>query len=125
MHGFGDLEAAIMDVMWAAPRRLAVRDVRKKLNEERDLAYTTVQTVMEILHRKGWLMREKQSRAYMYWATRSRADYVASLLDEVLDDSGDRTGVLLLLFERLDPLELMQLRAALDDLTLTGAGDRP
>jgi Fe2+ or Zn2+ uptake regulation protein len=64
---FGDLEAAIMDVMWAADDRLPVREVVGRLRPERELAFNTVQTVMDILFRKGWVDRELQRRAYR-WA---------------------------------------------------------
>jgi hypothetical protein len=55
MRGFGELEQAIMDEVWAAEEPLPVREVRERLRPERELAYNTVQTVMEILYRKGWL----------------------------------------------------------------------
>ena len=116
MGRFGDLEAAIMDVVWAATDRVLVRDVCASLNKERELAYTTVQTVMDILHRKGWLAREKQGRAYAYWATGSREDYAASLLGLALEASSNKTGALVRLFEQLDPGEVSELRAALDRL---------
>jgi hypothetical protein len=45
MTRFGDLEAAIMDVMWAAGRPLRVRGVADELNQNRPLAFNTVQTV--------------------------------------------------------------------------------
>ncbi len=54
MSRFGDLEAAIMDVMWAA-RPLRVQEVAAALHRERPLAFNTVQTVLENLFRKGWL----------------------------------------------------------------------
>jgi predicted transcriptional regulator len=115
VRGFGDLEAAIMDVVWSTPQPMYVREVRAKLNEDRELAYTSVQTVMDILHRKGWLAREKDGRAYQYWATASRDDYAASLLGQALETSESKTGALLRLFEQMNPREVRQLRAALDE----------
>ena len=64
MARFGDLEAAIMDVVWAAGVPVRVREVSEQLNRERPLAFNTVQTVMENLYRKGWLGRRKDGRAY-------------------------------------------------------------
>ena len=55
MARFGELEAAIMDVVWAAGAPVRVREVSDQLNRDRRLAFNTVQTVMEILYRKGWL----------------------------------------------------------------------
>ena len=59
MREFGELESAIMDVMWAADRPFVVREVRERMRYDRPVAYTTVMTVMGILFRKGVLMREK------------------------------------------------------------------
>ena len=58
MTRFGELEAAIMDVVWADGTPAGARPVRiggvsDRLNRERRLAFNTVQTVMENLYRKG------------------------------------------------------------------------
>lgn len=57
MREFGELESAIMDMMWAADRPFAVREVRERMRYARPVAYPTVMTVMDILHRKGVLCR--------------------------------------------------------------------
>lgn len=120
MRGFGELEAAIMDVIWSAGRPMLVREVLERLRRERSLAYTTVQTVMEILLRKGWLDRRKSGRAYQYVASRSREDYTAGLMDEVLATAPDRTAALVRLFEQMDPAEVTDLRAALEQVKASG-----
>ena len=56
---FGDLEATVMDLMWSADRPLLVREVIDLMRPERAPAYTTVMTVMDNLHRKGWLDRRR------------------------------------------------------------------
>jgi predicted transcriptional regulator len=114
MSQFGDLEAAIMDVMWAADRPLRVREVASELHRERPLAFNTVQTVLENLFRKGWLNRSRDGRAYFYVTVRSREEYVAGLLEEVLAVARDPPATLIRLVEDLDPAEVAQLRAALD-----------
>lgn len=114
MARFGDLEAAIMDVMWAAGGPLRVREVADELNQNRPLAFNTVQTVMEILFRKGWLDRQKRGRAYWYVAVRSREDYVAGLLGEALAVARDPAATLVRLVEDLEPGEIARLRVALD-----------
>ncbi|MBC9725023.1 BlaI/MecI/CopY family transcriptional regulator [Streptomyces sp. TRM68367] len=115
MRGFGELEQAIMDVAWAAETPLTVREVRERLNRDRpqELAYNTVQTVMEILHRKGWLSRAKDGRAFRYRTTKSREEYAASLIDQVWATGADRTATLVRLFGELDDAEVAELRAAL------------
>ena len=114
MSRFGDLEAAIMDVLWAADRPLRVREVASELHRERPLAFNTVQTVLENLFRKGWLNRSRDGRAYFYVTVRSREEYVAGLLEEVLAVARDPAATLIRLVEDLDPAEVAQLRAALD-----------
>ncbi|PZS37370.1 MAG: CopY family transcriptional regulator [Pseudonocardiales bacterium] len=114
MARFGDLEAAIMDVMWAAGGPVRVREVADELNQNRPLAFNTVQTVMENLFRKGWLNRHKSGRAYCYVTVRSREDYVAGLLGEALAVARDPAATLLRLVEDLEPGEIAQLRVALD-----------
>jgi predicted transcriptional regulator len=114
MARFGDLEAAIMDVMWAAGGPLRVREVADELNQNRPLAFNTVQTVMEILFRKGWLDRQKDGRAYRYVTVRSREDYVAGLMSEALAAARDPAATLVRLVEDLEPAEIARLRVALD-----------
>jgi len=111
---FGDLEAAIMDVVWAAGGPVRVREVSEQLNRDRPLAFNTVQTVMENLYRKGWLERRKDGRAYWYTAERSRDDYAAGLVAEALTAAADPAATLVRLAGNLEPGEAARLRAALD-----------
>jgi predicted transcriptional regulator len=114
MARFGDLEAAIMEVVWAAGAPVRVREVSEQLNRDRPLAFNTVQTVMENLYRKGWLGRQKDGRAYWYQPVRSRDDYADGLLAEALSAAGDPAATLLRLVGDLEPGEAARLRAALD-----------
>jgi predicted transcriptional regulator len=63
----GPLEAEVMEVVWAASRPLAVRDVLATVNRRRRdaLAYTTVMTVMARLADKGILRRTRQGKGYV------------------------------------------------------------
>lgn len=114
MARFGELEAAIMDVVWAAGAPVRVRQVCDQLNRDRPLAFNTVQTVMENLYRKGWLGRRKDGRAYWYEPARSRDDYADGLLAEALSAAGDPAATLVRLVGDLEPGEAARLRAALD-----------
>lgn len=114
MPHFGDLEAAIMDEVWFAGAPVRVREIVDKLNLERPLAYTTVQTVMDVLYRKGWLSRTKDGRANVYEATATREDYVTGLLGEALAETDDRAAVLLRFVQQMDPAESAELRTLLD-----------
>ena len=115
MRQLGQLEAAVMDRLWSWDRPVSVRDVLEDLNRERPLAYTTVMTVMDKLHSKKFVRREKHGKAYLYAAASSREAHTAMLLDEILAASEDRSAVLLHLLERMDRAEVDELRAALLD----------
>lgn len=111
-----------MDVMWASAEPLRVREVADALHTGRPRAFNTVQTVMDKLHRKGWLHRRKEGRAYRYVAARSRTDYVADLLRAALAVADDRTAPLLRLVGDMDVAEVAELRAALE--AVGGGGEQ-
>jgi len=117
---FGDLEASVMDVLWTAQRPLLVRDVVELMRPERTLAYTTIMTVLDNLHRKGWVDREREGRAWRYEPRLDRQAYTALLMQEALVVSDDRVGVLARFVEQMDPEDA----AALADM-LQGTEDRP
>lgn len=112
MRGFGELESKIMDRLWSWNRPVTVREVQEDLRPERDLAYTTVMTVMDNLHRKGWLQRERAGRAYRYEPVASRDEYSAELMREALTSSTDHTATLVRFMEQMTPTEAAALRRA-------------
>ncbi len=83
-----------MDRLWQWGRPVLVREMVEDLRGERPLAYTTVMTVMENLHRKGWLRRERDGRAWRYEPTGSRSGYTAALMTGALGTSPDRRTAL-------------------------------
>jgi predicted transcriptional regulator len=113
MPRLGKLEAAVMDVLWASDSPLTVRDVLDRLPAQRNLAYTTVMTVLGNLHRKGMLEREAAGRAYSYRPTLSRQGAAAAALREVLAASGDPRSVLLHFGETATEEESSALQDAL------------
>ncbi len=122
MRSFGELEAAIMGRVWLEGRPVLVREIWAGLRPDREPAYNTVLTVVEILYRKGWLERERDGRAYRYWATMTREDYTADLMGEALETSPDRAAALRSFVGRIDPAEARQLRRMLDQALREGAG---
>src|SRR5258708_30475405 len=94
VRGFGDLEAVIMHRVWEHGGPVTVRELFDELRHERPIAYTTVMSTMDNLHRKGWLAREKDGKAYRYTATASRVEYSARLMREALDCGGGTEAVL-------------------------------
>ncbi|MEV8435910.1 BlaI/MecI/CopY family transcriptional regulator [Actinosynnema sp. NPDC051121] len=113
MRGLGELEAAVMDVLWRASGPLKVRDVLDRLDTGRQLAYTTVLTVLDNLHRKGWARRELVGKAYHYEPTTGRAEAAANAVRELVNASGDPDGVLLHFARSASEHETELLRKAL------------
>ena len=110
---FGELEMAIMDVMWAAESPCVVREVRERLSYDRPVAYTTVMTVMDILYRKGVLQRAKDGRAWQYWPTEQREEHDARVMTEVLRSGGNAELTMRRFFERISDDEMERLRSAM------------
>jgi predicted transcriptional regulator len=115
LRPFGDLEAAIMELLWDADAPRLVRDVVTDLHPQRPLAYTTVMTVMDNLHRKGWLTRERDGRAWRYRAAVSRQAYAAQLMNDALATSSDRAGALAHFVDQIDADDAEALAQALDE----------
>lgn len=112
----GDLERSVMERLWLAPETYAtVREVHADLAAERDLAYTTVMTVLDRLERKGLVVRERDGRAYRYRPRGSRAAMTAEILHETLADftGHDRATALVAFVEGASPEDATALRAAL------------
>jgi predicted transcriptional regulator len=79
-----DLELEVMQAVWKAGEPVTVRDVVERLQGRgRELAYTTVQTMMNILRRKGALRsRQGPGRALVYRAGVSREEATASMTED-------------------------------------------
>lgn len=111
----GDLEAAVMEHLWSAGSPLTVRDdVLTRLDRQPPLAYTVL-TVINNLHRKGFLEREREGRAFRYHPTKDRAQHTADVMHELLSDSGDSAVTLLRFVDRMSPDEVARLKQVLDE----------
>ncbi|MFD1930688.1 MULTISPECIES: BlaI/MecI/CopY family transcriptional regulator [Nonomuraea] len=115
MKGLGELERSIMDILWAQKVPLTAREVGR-LIEDRDLAPTTVMTVLDRLTRKGFLERTRDGRAWRYEPAETRDSYVAELMLEALDMTGDRSAALTRFAQAVSGTEAEILRKALTEL---------
>ena len=114
MRQFGELEAVIMERLWEWGRPALVREVVDDLARDRSIAYTTVMTVMENLHRKGWLRRQRDGRAWRYEPTGSRSGYTAALMSDARATSADRRTALAHFVLQMSPHDAELLQQALD-----------
>ncbi len=111
-----------MDVLWESPEPLTVRQVSGGLTE-RDLAHTTVMTVLDRLAKKGFARRERDGRAWRYRAAATREAYVTELMLSALEQTGDRQAALARFARSVSDTEAAALRRALEALGHP-AGDR-
>ncbi|MHA7176118.1 BlaI/MecI/CopY family transcriptional regulator [Arthrobacter sp. Sr24] len=102
MATLGDLERAVMDLLWEHQEAITANVLRDLLSqrtsegnvESRPLAVTTVLTVLSRLEKKGLVERERASRPHRYRAVTSREEHTAELMLEVLGSAPDREAVL-------------------------------
>ncbi|MGC5018572.1 BlaI/MecI/CopY family transcriptional regulator [Micromonospora sp. DT47] len=116
MTRLGDLERAVMDVLWdsvpGTSDGVTVREVADALGG-RELAYTTVMTVLDRLAGKGMVQREREGRAWRYRAAASREAHIAQLMLDALDLGGSRDAALVRFARSVTGTEADVLRAAL------------
>ena len=115
-HQLTPLELEIMKVLWeTGPAN--VQTVQQTL--ERPLAYTTVQTMLNVLHRKGHATRTLKQKAYFYRPSISRRDAAKQAVADVVDRlfSGSASNLVMSLVEtkQLSGDELARLRDLLDE----------
>ena len=109
------LELQIMQVIWKLGAS-SVSDVQKGLEQKdkpQQLAYTTVQTMLNILERKGKLKRKLRGRAYVYSATVTEAKAsrhaVRDLVDRMFGGSADELVMSLIKSRQIDPRRIAEL----------------
>ncbi|MGI8814151.1 MAG: BlaI/MecI/CopY family transcriptional regulator [Pseudonocardia sp.] len=121
---FGELETVVMAQLWEMGGQATVREVLERIQLDREIAYTTVLSTMENLHRKGHLTRQREGKAYRYHTALSHAEHTAGLMREALSRGERDTGAVLTHFvEEMSQDELAELREVLARRG-DGAGDR-
>lgn len=78
---FGALELRVLDALWARAGAAAVRDLEPAFA---GVAYTTLMTTLDRLHRKGVLLREKSGRAFLYRPRLTRDELLSSVAGDAL-----------------------------------------
>lgn len=101
MASLGELERAVMDLLWETQEAVTANTLRDLLAQRpasgedgKELAVTTVLTVLSRLEKKGLVQRERGIRPHRYHAVTSRAEHTAELMHEVLGTATDREAVL-------------------------------
>ncbi|MGW3634392.1 BlaI/MecI/CopY family transcriptional regulator [Streptomyces sp. NPDC005122] len=102
-----------MTRVWKWNRPVTVREVLEDLQQERSIAYTTVMTVLDNLHQKGWVRREAEGRAYRYEAVSTRAAYSAALMNDAWSQSDNPAAALVAFFGMMSEEQRHALRDAM------------
>jgi predicted transcriptional regulator len=117
LDNLGELQLAVMNVVWDLGQA-TVNQVRDQLAAERELAYTTILSVMQKLEKAGWLKHRSDGRTYVYLPRRSRDDAERNALKQfTLRAFGGDPLVLfqhLLDDDRLTEAELAELKKMLE-----------
>jgi BlaI family transcriptional regulator, penicillinase repressor len=112
-------ELAIMKVVWRL-EKATVRDVYNALRAKRSVAYTTVMTMMKILEEKGYLLKTRLDRAYVYRPARPRTQVVGAMVRDFVDRVFDGAAGSLMLHlakdRRLSKDERTRIRRIIEEM---------
>src|SRR5216683_4853698 len=119
-RGAGELEAAVLSVLWEAGRALSPGEVQQALTGPAgapapELSYSTVVTILSRLHAKKALERRRDGRAFRYAPVADEAGLAARRLAAMLDKEPDRQAVLSRFVADLSGSDEQLLRGLLGD----------
>jgi len=111
-------ELDILHVLWDRGPS-TVRDVHAVLSEKKDLGYTTVLKLMQIMTVKGLVRRNEEQRAHVYEAClpaeKTKRQLAADTLERVFEGSASQLMLHALAGRRSSKQEIAELRRLLDD----------
>lgn len=112
-------ETVILQVLWERGPS-TVREVHQVLNAEREMGYTTVLKLMQIMHEKGLVRRDESQRSHRYQAAASRQrierQLVTDLLDRAFGGSTRKLVMHALSSRKASAEDLAEIRGLLDEL---------
>lgn len=110
-----ELELEILKVLWEESP-LLVRDVRDRLKQQagRSLAHSSVITMLNIMHRKGFLKRRKEGKSFLFWPQVAKESVTGGMLGDLMSRlfAGSPSAMVLNLLETadVDADELAEIR---------------
>ena len=112
-----DAEAQVMAILWRLTTA-SVGDVVDALNQKRAVTYSTVQTMLRILERKGYVTHEKVARAFIYRPLvderQARRRALRHLVSRLFEGSPSLLVLNVLEDEEIDPAERERLRTLIE-----------
>ena len=113
-----EVELQMMNVIWSLGE-CTIKDVQKALPEDRDLAYTSVATIIKILEQKGFLKSTASDKAHSYSSLIAKSDYEAASLRHLAKNlfEGDPSSMVMRLLNDSDMTmnELQSIKKLLDE----------
>ncbi len=112
----GELELEVMKILWERGRS-SVLQVSEQLSKQKGYARTTILTILQRLHKKGFLKRKKEDGVYRYEPTQKRQQVMGKLLNQFIDrvfDGSSTSLVQQLTGARMSQGELDQIKAIID-----------
>ena len=113
-----EVELELMQIIWKIGE-CTIRDVHEALPKTRDLAYTSVATMMKILEQEGALASHKRDRAHLFIPKVSKSEYESASLQHLSQNlfQGNATSMVVKLLDEgnLSTEELRSLRKLLDE----------
>jgi BlaI family penicillinase repressor len=108
-------EMEILKVLWETGPA-GVRDVYRRLadQQDEDLAYNTVQTLLRIMEDKGLVAHAVEGRAFIYRPLFTRENSLMRFVDRVFDGAADQLVLALLKTEKLSAKELERLQGQIE-----------
>ena len=123
-HQLGDLQLAIMRVLWREGEA-TVSDVHEALHTERGLALTTIATMLSKMEKKGVVEHRSEGRQYVYRPTVSEQEVHRSMVSELTERlfEGDAAALVnhLLTAQEIDADELARITALIEQRAKRGA----
>jgi predicted transcriptional regulator len=118
---FGPLEAKIMDCLWDFETESTIKEVLRKLEQEKAMSFNTVMTVMNRLVEKGILRKRSVSKSFVYSPVMTRDEFMDSKSKELAFDLVEEFGPLAVThmvdaLEKADPKLLEQLEKQIKEL---------
>jgi predicted transcriptional regulator len=110
----GELEAAVMAVLWDADDWMIPREVWERLPSGPPVVYSTVMTILRRLWKKGAVQRRREGKAFAYHPVRDREELTGERMVALLDAAHDPEVALTHFLAGLDASRRRQLRRLLE-----------
>jgi predicted transcriptional regulator len=115
----GETEMEVLHHVWHLGEA-TVKEVRKRILEDREVAYTTIMTVMKNLANKGYLKYRKEGVTYVYSPAREpesvRSNLIGDLVKKVFKGSPKELVQTLVKSENLSDKERAEIKRMIDEM---------